>query len=416
MKPISKKTLNNLVEEHITAAVRDSIIMQRHCKRSRITPLHSSSVKLALTCLQRTTPSITNTPITKNSKQKVDLNALLADEISLPTPTEIGMTLHWLAVDGTPTTAPIIPLHDAHKTLTDGTNEEQQDSSVAVRQLLPRLVSDELQLYFTRITDTLSSTSSQYPEAAITRLASDKCIQELIPFIIQYITRNIHQNMKNVEQCRLMIQCVDALIRNPNVHLELHLHQLLGPVLTCIVAKHIGSSSLTSDNQDEVYSHENENHWILRDEASDVLARICFTYGEKYKNLQGSVLKTLCKALEHTSYDYLGSWYGGIIGITKFGVKAMDAFLLPLMGYTMVWEETLDQDKVDSLSRKNRNIRYALHRCQDALLYAMAVYMEKMEELDPSNRLDYVKYSEVFGDRLTPFCNRMDMEYSSYFI
>jgi hypothetical protein len=94
----------------------------------------------------------------------------------------------------------------------------------------------------------------------------------------------------------------------------------------------------------------------------------------------------------------------------------MDAFLLPLMGYTMVWEETLDQDKVDSLSRKNRNIRYALHRCQDALFYAMAVYMEKMEELDPSNRLDYVKYSEVFGDRLTPFCNRTDMEYSSYFI
>jgi transcription initiation factor TFIID subunit 6 len=346
----------------------------------------------------------------------VDLNALLSDDISMPPPTEIGMTLHWLAVDGTPTTAPINPLDDDHKIPTDGGDEEQRDTSVAIRQLLPRLVSDELQLYFTRITDTLSSTSSQYPEAAITRLASDKCIQELIPFIIQYITRNIHQNMKNVEQCRLMIRCVDALIRNSHVHLELHLHQLLGPVLSCIVAKTIGSSSLMSDNQDDPYSHENKNHWILRDEASDVLARICFTYGDKYKNLQGSVLKTLCKALEYTSYDFLGSWYGGIVGITKFGVKAVDAFLLPLMGYTMIWEDALDQDEVDSLSRRNRNIRYALHRCQDALLYAMAIYMEKMEELDPSSRLDYDKYSEVFGDKLTPFYNRMSMDYSTCFV
>ena len=415
MKPISKKTLNNLVEEHVTAVVRDSMIMQRHCKRSRNNPIHSSSVKLALTCLQRTAPSITNTPITTNSKEKVDLNALLADEISLPPPTEIGMTLHWLAVDGTPTTVTSIPL-DSHKGLTIREDEEQQDTSVAIRQLLPRLVSDELQLYFTRITDTLSSTS-QYPEAAIARLASDKCIQELIPFLIQFITKNIHQNMKNVEQCRLMILCVDALTRNPHVHLELHLHQLLGPVLTCVVAKQIGPSSLESDKQDTPSSQEkNDNHWILRDEASDVLARICFIYGEKYKNLQGSVLKTLCKALEHTSYDYLGSWYGGIVGITKFGVKAVDAFLLPLMGYTMVWEEALDQDKVDSLSRRNRNIRYALHRCQDALLYAMAIYMEKMEELDPSNRIDYEKYSEVFGDKLTPFYNHASMDYSTCFV
>jgi len=72
-----------------------------------------------------------------------------------------------------------------------------------------------------------------------------------------------------------MINCIDALIRNRNIHLELHLDQLLPRIITCIVAKQIGSTG--------------EIHWLLRDEASDVLVRTCALFGEKYGNLRGVV-------------------------------------------------------------------------------------------------------------------------------
>lgn len=420
MKPVAKKVLNTLVEDHMTEVIRDSITIQRHCKRPRKSPLQSSSVKLALTCLQRSEPSISNTPITINSKQKVDLNSLLADELSIPPPTEIGMTLHWLAVDGISPFAPIVQQQDdtpVHSKQSHHEEGEDDGTPVALRHLLPRLVSDELQLYFRRITDALSS-KYQYPEAAITRLANDKCIQELVPFFTQYISRTIHQTINDSEQCRLMIQCTDALIRNPNIHLELHLHQLLGPVLTCIVAKHIGSFTVLSseENSDREFGDDDDNHWILRDEASDVLSLICSMYGEKYQSLQGSVVKTLCKALGDSSYDSLGSWYGAIVGISKFGVKAIDAFLLPLMGYMSVWEDALNEESIRSNSQPGRYIRVALQRCQEALLCAMAVYLRRMDDLEPFKRLDYAKFSEVFGDRLIPFQSNMDMEYSLCFI
>jgi len=351
MKPGAKKILNSLVEEHMTSVVRDSITMQRNTKRPRRT-LHSSSINLALACLQKRNASTTNTPIVSKESKKIDLNALLTSEISMPPPTEIGMTLHWLAVDGVQPTSALNPHDDdddhahahAHAAIQrkrTSTSNDASDSSIALRQLWPRLVSDELQLYFTRITHALSA----HPDAAITRLANDTGIQELIPFFTRYITLTIHQNINNTHQCRLMIHCIDALIRNRNVHLELHLDQILPSVLTCIVARRIGSPG--------------ENHWLLRDEASDVLVRTCALFGDKYGNLRGKVIQTLCKALELQG-DELGRWYGGIVGITKFGAKTVDAFILPLVGHWNVWEGALE--------KTSGEVRFGLQRCQDALL------------------------------------------------
>lgn len=329
----------------MTSVIRDSITMQRHTKRPRRI-LHSSSVNLALACLQKSTPSVTNTPlVSKNQTNNVDLNALLSCEIPIPPPNEIGMTLHWLAVDGVQPTSLLNPQEEQINSVRgrrETLDESRDSSSIALRQLLPRLVSDELQLYFSRITHALSS----HPEAAISRLANDSGIQELVPFFTRYITRTIHQNMNNSEQCRLMIHSIDALIRNRNIHLELHLDQLLPSILTCIVAKRIGSVG--------------DNHWLLRDEASQVLVRTCSLFGEKYGNLRGKVIQTLCKALERQGDGELGRWYGGIVGLTMFGRSAVESFVLPLMDVWVTWEKALKE--------KDGEILFGLERCQDAFL------------------------------------------------
>ena len=347
MKPAAKKALNSLVEEHMTSVVRDSITMQRNTKRPRRT-LHSSSINLALACLQNSSTSTINTPIVSKDSKKVDLNALLTSEIPIPPPTEIGMTLHWLAVDGIQPTSLLNPQDEQEANQRKNVYNDESDSSVSLRLLLPRLLSDDLQLYFTRITHTLPT----HPEAAITRLANDTGIQELVPFFTRFITQTIHQNINNTQQCRLMINCIDALIRNRNVHLELHLDKILPCILTCIVAGQIGAKG--------------ENHWLLRDEASDVLLRTCALFGEKYGNLRGKVIQTLCKALDESlelKGNRLGRWYGGIVGITKFGAKTVDAFILPLVGHWSIWEKALEKTSGD--------VRFGLMRCQDALLVSV---------------------------------------------
>jgi transcription initiation factor TFIID subunit 6 len=143
-----------------------------------------------------------------------------------------------------------------------------------------------------------------------------------------------------------MIHSIDALIRNRNIHLELHLDQLLPSILTCIVAKRIGSVG--------------DNHWLLRDEASQVLVRTCSLFGEKYGNLRGKVIQTLCKALERQGDGELGRWYGGIVGLTMFGRSVVESFVLPLMDVWVTWEKALKE--------KDGEILFGLERCQDAFL------------------------------------------------
>mmetsp|Transcript_17317 Transcript_17317/g.32805 ORF Transcript_17317/g.32805 Transcript_17317/m.32805 type:complete len:399 (-) Transcript_17317:87-1283(-) len=396
LTPATKRALNSLVEEHMTSVIRDSITMQRHTKRPRRT-LHSSSVNLALACLQRSTASVTNTPlVSKQTNNNVDLNSLLSCEIPIPPPVEIGLTLHWLAVDGVQPTSLLNPQEEQMKSVRDRRetldDESRDSSSIALRQLLPRLVSDELQLYFSRITHALSS----HPEAAISRLANDSGIQELVPFFTRFITRTIHQNMNNSEQCRLIVQCIDALIRNRNIHLELHLDQLLPSILTCIVAKRIGSVG--------------DNHWLLRDEASQVLVRTCALFGEKYGNLRGKVIQTLCKALElQGEGDELGRWYGGIVGLTMFGRSAVESFVLPLLEIWVTWETAL---KVS-----DGEILFGLERCQDAFLFAMSVYFKGMNSLESSKLLDYEKISEVFGNQVIPLLQlNASSDYATCFV
>ena len=85
-----------------------------------------------------------------------------------------------------------------------------------------------------------------------------------------------------------------------------------------------------------------------------------FRFGQEYSTLKARVLKTLCEA---TAADKpLPTIYGGIVGVTLFGPKAVDAFLLPLViPYFTKWQQQLDTTR--SLERTME-----LQACQQAIL------------------------------------------------
>lgn len=85
-----------------------------------------------------------------------------------------------------------------------------------------------------------------------------------------------------------LVQIAASMLHNPHMQLELYLHKLISPLMTCMVTKRIGRSPL-------------EDHWSVRTAAARAVALICQLYGGKYVDLQLRICKQLTKALADTS-------------------------------------------------------------------------------------------------------------------
>ena len=284
------------------------------------------------------------------------------------------------------------------------------NSNVTIRQLLPRLLSEELQFYFTRITlaieqsQTTGSNSSSIiqQDAALSSMKNDAGIQELIPFFSRFITTQILLNINNYKYCRLLIRFIDSLFDNIYIHLELHLHQMIPSIITCIVGKKASSNSSTTNDTDY-----DDDHWILREEASRALLKACKMFGQQYTTLKSRILKTFVQAIDIRTKP-CSTIYGGIVGITTFGPKAIDAFLLPIASfYYKVWDQMLldeDNDKDEETNNKNE-IQY----CQYAIVLAIGIYLQEQHKNNNANNnnnmsFDYLnEFKDIVGEKLIPF-------------
>jgi transcription initiation factor TFIID subunit 6 len=264
----SRGTLISLVEEHITSLVREANLVKRHAKRARINltsstgnddghgvvkrRLHADDLNMALQWRGSeklyATGTIGSSMNGQESTQKVDLEEYLKSEMDLRPPQEVGLTVHWLAVDGNQPDIPQNPTqrtrravvsldvhrvhdeeHDA-ETLNDATTaaaDWDNNAGVQVRQLQSRLLSEELQLYFTRISSAVerggaTPAARQQQDAALASLARDAGLQELVPFLVKYVTQSIYQHVGNPEHCRTLVRMAQSILMNPHLHLELY--------------------------------------------------------------------------------------------------------------------------------------------------------------------------------------------------
>ncbi|MGK3744423.1 MAG: hypothetical protein ACI8RD_004301 [Bacillariaceae sp.] len=286
----ARETLVSFTEQHITQLIREAVKVQHHCKRARFhlsnekdsksggvggggggggsgllttnknktrtgilrRRLHADDINMALQW--RGSEKIYATGMVGggrfvNSSSRDDKKIMLEDylksEMKFRPPQEIGLTLHWLAVDGVQPDIPQNPPTAAssgnaannnkrkqqvvHRVEDDG---EEDDTSgggdgVQVTQLLPRLLSEELRLYFSRITGAVerggaTPVTRQQQDAALTSLSQDPGLQELAPFMINYVTKNLYKHVGNPEHCRTLIRMAQALLVNPHMHLELY--------------------------------------------------------------------------------------------------------------------------------------------------------------------------------------------------
>lgn len=139
-----------------------------------------------------------------------------------------------------------------------------------------------------------------------------------MPYLSKFIFDQVNKSLSNLRLLQSTIRLAKCILINPNLDKEVYLHQLMPPILTCIVHRRLCSSPF-------------EDHWSLRDFASSLIPIILVQYGELYGNLKPRITKTLHNALFGNDRKPMTTQYGAIVGIASMGPLTVQSIMLASM-------------------------------------------------------------------------------------
>ncbi|KAJ8470690.1 hypothetical protein OPV22_025033 [Ensete ventricosum] len=271
-------------------------------------------------------------------------------------PLDTAVVAHWLAIEGVqpgipenaPTEAIVAPSENKK-------SENSKEDGLLVDLKLPvkHVLSRELQLYFDKITElTVTRPESILFKEALVSLAVDSGIHPLVPYFSYFIADEVARSLNDLPILFALMRVVRSLLQNPHIHIEPYLHQLMPSIITCVVAKRLGSKIT-------------DNHWELRDFSANLAASVCKRYGHVYHNLQSRLTKTLINAFLDPS-KALTQHYGAIQGLAALGTSVVRLLVLPnLEPYLQLLEPEMQLEK-----QKNEMKRKEAWRVYGALLRA----------------------------------------------
>lgn len=332
------KTLTQDVEYRIHAIIQEANKFMRHSKR---TTMRTSDISHALRVLNveplygfaanspvryREAPFAPGQPpLFYVDDEEVEFEKII--NAPLPkVPRDVAYTAHWLAIEGVQPAIPQNPApaeakNDVVPQVTNGTGP-----TVDVKPLVKHVLSKELLLYFERIGKAaLDESNETLRTAAIASLRNDPGLHQLLPYFIQFIGEKVTHNLKNLFVLEVMMQMAWALLDNPNLFIEPYIHQIMPPILTCLVAKQLGGADTVAPYDAPMA------HYDLRDLAASILGLLCDRHGEAYGTLRPRVTKTLLKAYLDNKKP-LPTHYGAIVGLTRMGREVVRVLVLPNAG------------------------------------------------------------------------------------
>ncbi|GAA6025435.1 hypothetical protein JCM11491_004310 [Sporobolomyces phaffii] len=336
------------VEYRLWELIQESIKFMRHSRRTRLKvsdvdhalavrnlePLWGFTSTQPLAAFKKTvTPTGT---VYHLDDDEVDLAKVLKTDLPA-VPRDISFTAHWLAIEGV---QPLIkenptpqeldkfapkPLlassssSSAAASTTSAAAAAAAAPNATVTPLVKHVLSRELQLYFTRLTEALGATTApEVREAALGSVRHDPGLHQLVPYLVAWGGDQIANHLDDLAALQRALDLFHAMLENPTLFVEPYLHQLAPPILTCLLTSALSPSSSSSGAAPDAYPSPP----TIRTLAASLLHLVLERHSYAYPSLLPRVTKTLLRGLA-SDHRGLGPRWGaarGLSGIVVGGV------------------------------------------------------------------------------------------------
>ncbi|SGY72423.1 BQ5605_C005g03169 [Microbotryum silenes-dioicae] len=454
------------VEYRLWEMIEESIKFMRHSRRTR---LKVEDVDNALR-VRNIEPlwgfaSSSNLPFKKTvtstgvvyhvEDEEIDLSKAVKVDLAA-VPREVSFTAHWLAIEGVqplikenPTPAELAKY--APKTSL-GTNALSSGSTstdsaaqggAIVTPLVKHVLSRELQLYFTRLTDALATTGSgagsEMREAALGSVRSDPGLHQLVPYLIQWGGERVGSKPQAVDWCNVSfgmltgekpsismaqiathlndltaleraLDLFHAMLENPTLFIEPYvrfthsipprrrgfsaetcllrhqLHQLTPPVLTCLLTSSLPQAGPNS------YPIP----LTIRTSAASLLHLILSRHSDSYPSLRPRITRTLLRGLAGQGRG-LGARWGAARGLAAIGSNGATGVREWLGGGLKSLGETLEAEEESEAGEREQVVREVFNALKASLLPSDLVSAADGETEVASLEQLEDRYGRLFG-------------------
>ncbi|KAK4053723.1 histone H4-like TAF Taf6, SAGA complex subunit [Microbotryomycetes sp. JL201] len=331
------------VEYRLWEVIEESMKFMRHAKRTRLKvddvnhalrmrnyePLWGFGTTSHLPFRRTVTPTGV---VYYVEDEEIDLGKAIKSELP-SVPRDVSFTAHWLAIEGVqplikenPSPAGKSSVSVPKRTSIDAfldaelaryakqtgpiTSSTQDASGTTITPLVKHVLSRELQLYFTRLTEALIGGEQEMRDAALGSVRSDPGLHQLVPYLIgwggeQASRPAIANHLDNLQALERALDLFHAMLENSTLFIEPYLHQLTPPVLTCLL-----TSSLPPGTPNAYPSPLQ-----IRTSASSLLHLLLSRHSASYPSLKPRITKTLLRGLGGDNRG-LGARWGAARGLS----------------------------------------------------------------------------------------------------
>lgn len=202
--------------------------------------------------------------------EEIDLEEYL--EKPLPkVPLRPYIQSHWLAIEGVQPPIQQNPiLIERPPVKQDSLSMYQED--LELKQQNKHLLTKELSMYFEKILQTVETD----PEIAISCLLNETGIQQLVPYFLHHFKLEVRANFENGEMLVILMKMYGSLLRNKYIFIDPYLHEILPPLLSCVVGKSVSEEA--------------------REHAIGLVKYIFDEFSLRYKSLSSRIIGILLKS------------------------------------------------------------------------------------------------------------------------
>jgi len=170
---------------------------------------------------------VPNTSIFYSPVEEIDLEKEL-HEAPPKAPQPITITSHWLVLDGVQPAIPENPTPaeklrnqpEPESTAFTPTLRKELQDEAEIKPLAKHILTKELQIYHDNIISDLLSNDPIKIEAALKSLSSDAGIQQLLPYMIQFVAEMIPKNMRDLSKLSIFMRLYASLLQNQHLFVE----------------------------------------------------------------------------------------------------------------------------------------------------------------------------------------------------